>query len=247
MPAESSRLRRVVAAGLSTGVSLPLAAAAVVIHLRPPIALLLQYDRAAVDSGEFWRLLTGHWTHWSADHLFWDVLAFTLLAGLCEVMGRWRMVACTLVAAAAIGAAVELGVPGIHVYRGLSGIDSALFTLAVVTLLRRAILTHRRMRTIGLLICLAAFLLKTIFECGTGATLFVDSAAAGMTPVPLVHIIGAVIGLVVGGWRPRPGADGRRRTGGAVNRRPRAVLAAARSSPAAPTPPRRAPIARTPR
>ena len=58
--------------------SLLLAAAAVVIHVLPRAATRPQYDRAAIAAGELWRILSGHWTHVSADHLFWNVLAFVV-------------------------------------------------------------------------------------------------------------------------------------------------------------------------
>jgi rhomboid family GlyGly-CTERM serine protease len=241
MLAMLARLRRVVAAECRLGISPPLAVIAVVIACAPPLAEALQYERAAVHAGEHWRLITCHWTHWSADHLFWDVLAFALLASLCERLGRLKMIACTLMAAIVIGASVEVVLPGIHAYRGLSGIDSALFALAVTTLLRRAVSARRRKSAMTLLVCLVAFLGKTAFECTTGMTLFVNSAAAGMTPVPLVHIIGAIVGLGVGCWCRRSGAEC------SVTRRRHPAPPAFRPRPAAPTPLHRAPIARTPR
>lgn len=38
---------------------------------------LFIFDRTAVGEGEWWRLLTAHFTHSSFSHALWDVLAFT--------------------------------------------------------------------------------------------------------------------------------------------------------------------------
>ena len=45
----------------------------------PGAASLLQYDRDCVEAGEIWRLITSHWTHWSAEHLVWDIVVFIAL------------------------------------------------------------------------------------------------------------------------------------------------------------------------
>ena len=48
----------------------------------------LQYDRTAIAGGEFWRIVTGHWTHWSFDHLLWCTISFVALGALCERLNR---------------------------------------------------------------------------------------------------------------------------------------------------------------
>ena len=58
--------------------------------------------------------------------------------------------------------------PDIESYHGLSGLDSALFTLLVISNLDR-----RLSLGVGFL---AAFLLKTAYEMATGATVFVSSS-----------------------------------------------------------------------
>ena len=44
----------------------------------PRFSDLLVYDRQAILSGELWRLLTAPLVHFSASHLFWDVVVFSL-------------------------------------------------------------------------------------------------------------------------------------------------------------------------
>jgi hypothetical protein len=105
-------------------------------------------------------------------------------------------------AAAAIGIssiAIPLGIlillPTMQIYRGLSGIDSALFTMLCVMLFRQAAEEHRNWLSLTMLLCLAGFIGKTAFECTTGRTLFVSSSSSTrFVPVPLAHAIGAACG-----------------------------------------------------
>ena len=175
-----------------------LAAAAVAIHFWPGLAPALEYDRAAVLDGEAWRLLTGHWTHFTFDHLFWDVAVFAGLGWLCASIDRRRFWAVTLGSALLISVLLLAFMPFVSVSRGLSGIDSALFvTLGIHFLRERA-----KDRQWGWVTLAGAVLLgfagKVVFEMATGTTVFVDSAAAGMTPLPLAHVAGAAVGLAAG-------------------------------------------------
>ena len=61
-------------------------------------ATLLEYDRAAILHGEVWRLVTGHFVHWSVGHLAWDLLAFAILSAVC-MRRRWLFAAVVLATA----------------------------------------------------------------------------------------------------------------------------------------------------
>lgn len=165
---------------------------------------LFELHWPAATGAEVWRLVTGHWTHWSTTHLAWNLAAFFLLAAACELdraCGRKRMLAAVACAALNIPAALWFALPEISRYRGLSGIASALFVLLAITLLRDGIATGHPTRTLAGAGALAAFGLKIAFELATGDLLFVHpSGVAGtFVPVPLAHGIGGLCGLVIGG------------------------------------------------
>jgi rhomboid family GlyGly-CTERM serine protease len=170
----------------------------------------LQYDRSAIAAGEWWRLLTGQLTHWSGDHLFWDLSVFGLLGGWCEKTQGRRFFLCLAGSTLAILLLLWFGKPEIALYRGLSGIDSALFLLAAATALREDLERRRWPVFLTTSAVLAGFCAKTVFEAVTGRTVFVDSARGGFQPVVLVHAVGAAAALVVALWgsgsplRPRP-------------------------------------------
>jgi rhomboid family GlyGly-CTERM serine protease len=178
--------------------SLFLAAAAVVIFLWPGLSAHLQYDRAAVAAGEVWRLVSGHWAHYSFDHVLWDVVAFSALGVACERRSRARFLVCLGTSALAISVSVWLMLPQIQVYRGLSGIDSALFTFLAASMWIDGHQSERPGLQAIAMTCVSAFLLKVAFELNTGRTLFVEEMDAGAVGVPLAHIVGAGCGLLVG-------------------------------------------------
>ncbi|HYG65343.1 MAG TPA: rhombosortase [Thermoanaerobaculia bacterium] len=187
------------AGGRLPGVSLLLALPALVIYCLPALAARLELDWRAVSGGEVWRIVTGHWTHVSLDHLLWDVAAFAILATACELRescGRRRTLMTVGLAAVAIPITLWLALPGMIRYRGLSGIDSALFVLLAVTILKEELAAGRRGRVWVGALALAAFGAKLGFEAITGTALFTE-ASGGAVPVPLAHLVGGLCGLAI--------------------------------------------------
>jgi rhomboid family GlyGly-CTERM serine protease len=167
------------------------ACAVVVLHLLPSAAAWLQFDRTALAGGELWRLLTGHLVHFGGNHLAWDVAVFVALGFACERQSRTRCVLALAFAAATITPAVWLVQPQFTLYRGLSGLDCALFGLLAASLLR-----YRRPFATALgLIALAGFAAKCLFELTTAQTVF--AAGTGYAPVPLAHLVGLLAGCAI--------------------------------------------------
>ena len=191
------------------GVTLGLVAAVCLVMAFPPLADRLQYDRSAVVEGELWRIATCHMTHWSLDHLFWDVTALLFLGCVVEQDRRRRLLACMGLSAVLIPLAVFTCMPELSTYRGLSGIDSAVFMLLATALLGDSWEQRDWGWMLACTVAMGGFVAKTCFEFVTSTTLFVDAAAAEMLPVPLAHVIGAGVGLLCGvPWR-RVLANGR--------------------------------------
>jgi rhomboid family GlyGly-CTERM serine protease len=188
------RMTEIIRAGRRSGAPLVIAVAAVVLFLVPGAREALEYDRAAVAAGEVWRLLTCQLIHASAEHLFWDAAAVLILGA--AVAGRSRRTFATVagVSAVVIPLGVHFALPSLSTYCGLSGMASALFATFAATLLADAV------RGRGLLLAGAtatvalAFLAKIAYEATTGSAVFVDLGESALVPVPLAHLLGAVIG-----------------------------------------------------
>ncbi len=185
-------------------VSILLALGAPLVALVPGAADRLELDRNAVASGELWRILTAHFTHWSVDQLAWDGAVFLVLAVLCERIDRRRMLAAIAGSAIVVSAGVLLLETRLDRYRGLSGIDSALFFLFSISILRgREIEASGPFRS-GAAVLSVAFVGKVIAESVTGSTLFTSSGPSVFEVVPLAHLLGAVVGALAAFIEPLP-------------------------------------------
>jgi len=194
--------------GVSAPITLFLVGLSGLLLLLPGASAWLQFDRDAVAAGQWWRIVSGHVTHWNFDHLFWDGAVFAVLGVLCERRNRVHFFVGLLAAAVLIPLSVWLLLPEMRTYRGLSGLDTGLFTmLAIWTLVEKW--QARQGRWVALLFCLlAGLVVKIAFEMFTGGTIFVDAATADFHPVPLAHVVGAAVGIVVGffaRFQPRSG------------------------------------------
>ena len=170
----------------------------------PRLAAALQLERGELAAGQWWRLLTCHFVHWNGDHLFWDLLAFVTLAVAAHRIDRRRLTPCLLVASVAIPISVLWFQPTLQTYRGLSGLDTSLFALLAACLFRQQA-AQQNWRGVLIVVILTGLLAaKTGFELVTHDTLFVNAQQAGFQPVPLAHVIGAVVGLVTGALPQRP-------------------------------------------
>lgn len=172
---------------------------AVVASATPLAAEAWEYNRESILHGEWSRLLTGHLTHWNFDHLFWDAATFLLLGIACVWRSVGRTVTALLGAAIAISASLLMFQPEMATYRGLSGLDSALFTLLAAMIWRESRRDGRwKLGALAMAAAAAAFLAKAAYESATGTTLFVDSSAAGFIPLASAHLIGGAVGALVG-------------------------------------------------
>jgi rhomboid family GlyGly-CTERM serine protease len=142
--------------------------------------------------GAVWRMATCHFTHFTYEQLAWDALVFAVLGIACARRSRGAFQATLLASIIVVPIAVLVFASDVTTYRGLSGIDSALFALLLT-------MEWRRSRLVAL--CAVGFAMKLIFEMTAGATVFVSSGA--FVPVPAAHLAGAAVGLAAGMARLR--------------------------------------------
>lgn len=143
---------------------------------------------------EHWQWLTSHFTHWSWGHLTWDLGAFIVLSFVCLRTLPCRYPLALALAAALIPLEVRLLEPHFTSYRGLSGLDSALFGLVVAALWRTKAPSPRLLAALGS----CGLVGKAGFELLTGTTLFAPAEPGLYLPVPSAHLMGFAAGLFTG-------------------------------------------------
>jgi rhomboid family GlyGly-CTERM serine protease len=160
----------------------------------------LAWDRAAIDGGEYWRLWSGHFVHWSAAHALSNGLLLVVLGFCLDRAGaagsRRRFAAWPLfVAPLLLSLALPLLAPAMENYRGASG----LVAMLAVALCVDAWIS-RSDRLLGAVL-LGALLLKTGLE-GAGVGL-ASSLPAGVAVAWPVHVLGGLAGAGWAVWRRR--------------------------------------------
>ena len=173
---------------------------------------LLEYQRLAVEAGQWWRILSCHVVHWSFEQFFWDASSFLVLGILCEtklfvsalsrdkqaalVIGRIRFAFALLISCAVVASSVYFFSPQIETYRGLSGICISLFSLAAGSFIIKAWKDRDHLIFAAALFALALLTAKMLYEASTGLMLFVPNSSE-FSLVPISHLSGAAAGILL--------------------------------------------------
>lgn len=156
----------------------------------------LEYHRDRVAAGEFWRLATGQFVHWSTAMLAAD-LGVLLVAGLLLARrSRRLLMLCLVVSAAAVGGGVQLLAPQLTRYRGASGIASALVVACALDLARIPG-PSRRVAVVGLVLVAV----KLAYELATGSSMLPGTCPPGVAVAPVAHLAGVASGAIVYAYR----------------------------------------------
>jgi rhomboid family GlyGly-CTERM serine protease len=168
----------------------------------PQAGAWLQYDRSAIAQGEWWRIITSHLTHWTGSHLLWDLIMFIALAVIALRISKPRTFGTLLLSAVLIPTAVWIFRPHMIHYRGLSGLDSALYVFVLLELIKKQ---STKTKSAALWMMLISFTAKVAYEFMTGNTLFVQSMGPNISGVPLAHLVGGITGAIFA--RGKVGSD----------------------------------------
>lgn len=124
--------------GRQLGLPITIAVAAMLVWAAgTEVADLLRFQREAIASGQYWRLLTGHWAHLGWQHLALNlagVVVIWLLVG--ETLAGFKGWLLTGVIALATSLGLLIFHPQIQWYVGLSGILHGLLVAGALQLLR---------------------------------------------------------------------------------------------------------------
>lgn len=157
--------------------------------LPPAWQALGALDRAGVDSGQLWRLWTGHAVHFGVAHAALNAGALALLlAGRSPGAGAVRLVG-ALVCLPLLGGAVLWWQPALGQYRGASGAVVWLGVLVWCDAWR----SHRAGR--GWLVLLALTLVgKLAWDSAQGAAARSAALPDGVSLAWSAHLAGALLG-----------------------------------------------------
>ncbi len=150
----------------------------------------LAYDRAALGSGQMWRLLSGHFVHLGWTHSILNLAGLALVIWLVGTVFSWsRWLYIGFVSIAAIDAGLWLFNPDLDWYVGLSGL---LHGLLAAGLLPRLLQRDRESMV------LAVFVLAKLVWEQVGGPLPGSESTSGGTVIVDAHLYGVIGGLLAG-------------------------------------------------
>jgi rhomboid family GlyGly-CTERM serine protease len=148
-----------------------------------------RYDRHAIESGEYWRLITGHLVHLGLGHLWPNLAALAIIGLLFDDVFRaadwWRV---SVVCAAAIDIGLYLLDPSVAWYVGLSGVLHGFVAAGALALLMRR-------QAIGAVLAIGLGA-KLVFEQVVGPVPFTAESVGGPVVVA-AHLYGSAGGLLI--------------------------------------------------
>jgi rhomboid family GlyGly-CTERM serine protease len=153
-----------------------------------------RYERSGIESGELWRLISGHLAHLTAPHFALNAAGLVLvwyLVGACFETRRWLPMALAIIAGIDLGFwALE---PQLSWYVGLSGLLHGLLAAGIVGSFRA---NHRDMWPLAMLL-----VAKIAYEQFVGPVPGSEFSAGGDVVVA-AHFYGAVSGAIAGMFTP---------------------------------------------
>ncbi len=157
--------------------------------LMPDSGQALRFERGSIQSGQLWRVITGHLIHLGWGHYLMNMLGLLLICGIY----RHRLTAgititWLLVCAVVVSGGLLLFNPNVHWYVGLSGVLHGILVAAAISDLK----THRWES----LVILGFTGAKLLWEQLQGSVPGSASVAGGQVVVD-AHLYGMLGGLLV--------------------------------------------------
>ena len=146
----------------------------------------LRYVRSSALNGEYWRLITCHFTHTGLEHLLLNLVGFILITILfSEVYSLRTWALGTLTCCISIGLSFILLLPTLDWYMGFSGVLHGLLLMGIIGKTRQGNLWY--------LFLLLIVICKLLYEQLGGPT-DITSNLIGVLIVTESHLAGAITG-----------------------------------------------------
>jgi len=152
------------------------------------VRLALAYNRDALEAGQYWRLLTGHFVHLSMTHVLLNLAGLALVAWIVGHAFSWQhWLTITAISIVAIDAGFWILYPELGWYVGMSGLLHGILAAGLVVGIAER---ERGSIVLGVLV-----LAKLIWEQTSGPLPGSESSSGGAVIVD-AHFYGAVGGLL---------------------------------------------------
>ncbi len=151
----------------------------------------MDFDRQLITQGQWWRIFSGSWVHFTLWHLLMNVAVLMVIGAVLgeSVPMRW-WVSVIMLASWGVGAGLWWMEPSCSLYAGFSGVVQAVLVFALISSLRHA--------PVGTRLVLGCVVLRIVYE----HTAFYNPDYLRnwihVAVQPAAHAFGAFTGAVVG-------------------------------------------------
>lgn len=145
---------------------------------------LFYFDRNAVEAGELYRLISGHFIHGDIHHWIWNSVALLVLGAIIEVKSKRLLLVTLLVGIVSVDVLLLSPLSTINYYCGLSGILNTLLVTVFWIAWREY---QSKWIIISALLCAA----KIALEVSVNDSLLTHIQ---WPPYPAAHLAGALAG-----------------------------------------------------
>ena len=150
-----------------------------------------RWERDAIETGEYWRLVSGHLVHLGLGHLWPNLVALAIVGLLFEgVFRNWDWVRIGVASAAAIDLGLYVLDPDVQWYVGLSGVLHGYVAAGALALIMRG-------EKLGVVLAVGVGA-KLVFEQVVGPVPF-TAASVGGPVVVAAHLYGVIGALLAEG------------------------------------------------
>ncbi len=164
------------------------------IYFIPELSTELLYDRQAIFSGQFWRILTGHWVHFSNSHLIYNLMGFAIAGSMIEHRHYPGLALLYVMSSGFIGIGLLIFEPNLDYYAGISGV-----TYAAIIYFSIYGLNETGYWRVLCWVILLGTLIKLLVELSQQGFIFVNSDTA-FAEITLSHLLGTLAALCLYGY-----------------------------------------------
>jgi rhomboid family GlyGly-CTERM serine protease len=145
----------------------------------------LYFSAEAINRGEFWRLVSGHFMHADLQHLLWNCLGMAVLGTLIEYRSRNLLIAALGTGIVFVSALLLTPFTQLEYYCGLSGVLNTLLLVALW-------LEWKFTRSWLIIIITCGIIAKTLIEVSQGESIITHIS---WPPFAWSHVAGLTGGL----------------------------------------------------
>jgi len=158
-----------------------------------PTQLALAWERSTIFGGQFWRLWTAHWVHFSMAHALVNIAVFVAACTVAAATLGARFIGWAIfIVSPVISIGLLITSPTLVEYRGLSGLATAMTVAALYGLAY----AHRSLRWVIAVLAIT-LLLKLVAEAnGLTFSSHIHSLPEGASVEWRAHLIGALSAII---------------------------------------------------